>query len=401
VGFSENPPTRWDGKTGENIVWKSEVPMSGNSSPVIWESKLFLTGADEETQKVFCYNIEDGELLWTADVTRTEAKAGEISEDTGYAAPTAVVDGRHVYAMFANGELIAVDFAGNIVWRKSFGIPDNHYGFASSPALFFDRLIVLFDDGDGSEGKSRLTALDLSNGNVIWETIREEIPNSWASPTVKKIGDSYQIITCADPFVIAYNPEDGAEIWRCKCLSGDVGPSAVSLGNVVLITNEGPRTTAIDASGSGDVTATHILWVGVNAMADTPSPLATDEYFMTISSSGYLTGYDPKVVDPSKKRAKFWELEVGDMANFYSSPLRVGTYIYCFDKSEKNPRAFVVDLSKLAVDESGALTEESAAAMILSENPMPEPCVTSPAVLNDRLYIRGRTTLYCIGTVPE
>jgi hypothetical protein len=171
----------------------------------------------------------------------------------------------------------------------------------------------------------------------------------------------------------------------------------VSLGNVVLITNEGPRTTAIDAAGSGDVTTTHILWTGVNAMADTPSPLVTEEYFMTLDSGGYLTGYDPKVVDPNRKRARFWELEVGDMASFYSSPLRVGTYIYCFDKTEKNPRSFVIDLSKIAVDEKGALTEESAAAMILSENPMPEPCVTSPAVLNNRLYVRGEKTIYCIG----
>lgn len=398
VGFSDNPPIRWNGKTGENIVWQVEVPMSGNSSPVIWENKLFLTGADEETQKIFCFNIENGKLLWEADVTRAEAKAGEVSEDTGYAAPTPVVDGRHVYAMFANGELVAVDFTGKLVWRKSFGIPNNHYGFASSPALSFDRLIVQFDDGDGSEGNSKLIALDWNTGNILWETPRSDVHSTWASPMIKKIGDSYQIITCANPFVIAYNPEDGKEIWRCKCLNGgDVGPSPVSLGNVVLIANESPRISAIDATGSGDVTATHILWIGANAPPDTPSPLATDKYFLTISSGGYMTGYDPNVINPKNKKAGYWELEVGDSSNFYSSPLRVGTYIYAFDKTKDNPRAFVIDLSKVAVADDGMLTDESAAVMILAENPMPEPCVTSPAVLNDRLYIRGVSTLYCIG----
>ena len=396
VGFSDNPPLRWDGRTGENIVWKSEVPLPGNSSPVIWENKLFLTGADENTQKIFCYNIENGELLWEKDVTRPEAKISDIEEDTGYAAPTPVVDGRHVYAMFANGELVAVDFNGKFIWRKSFGIPDNHYGFASSPALFFDRLIVQFDDGDGSEGNSKLLALNLSTGDVLWETLREEIPNSWASPTIKKIGDSYQIITCANPFVIAYNPENGEEIWRCKCLGGDVGPSAVSLENVVLITNQSPRTSAVDATGSGDVTATHILWVAANTSPDTPSPLATEEYFLTLDSAGYLSGYNPKEVT-ANKRAKYWELEIGDGANFYSSPLRVGTYIYAFDKTKGNARAFVIDLAKIAVGDDGSLTEESAAAMRLAENPMPEPCVTSPAILNNRLYIRGETAVYCIG----
>ena len=402
VGFSDKPPVHWDGKSGKNIVWQSEVPLPGNSSPVIWGNKLFLTGADENTQKIFCYDIENGKLLWEKDVTGGKQlieDGKKVDKDTTYAAPTPVVDGRHVYAMFANGELVAVNLNGEFVWRYSFGLPENHYGFASSPALCFDRLMVQFDNGDGEDGTSKLVAFDLSTGNVIWETKREEIPSSWSSPTIKKIGDSYLVITCASPFAIAYRPDDGKEVWRCKCLGGDVGPSAVSLGNRVFIANEQPQTTAIDATGTGDVTATHILWRGSNSTPDTPSPLAIEEYVLTLSSGGYLTGYDPKVINPNNKRARYWELEVGDMASFYSSPLRVNSYIYVFDKTQDNSRAFVIDLSKVATDDGGKLTEESASAMILSENPMPEPCVTSPAVLNNRLYIRGASTLYCIGDI--
>ena len=396
VGFSDNPPIHWDANTGQNIIWQTEVPMTGNSSPVIWEDKLFLTGADENTQQVFCFNIDDGTLLWTADVTRPEAGIPDsIDDDTGYASPTPAVDGQRVYAMFANGELVAVDFTGNLVWRKSFGLPNNSYGFSSSPALYFDRLIVQFDNSDGSDGTSRIVALNLSDGGIIWETPRE-LPNSWASPTVKKIGDTYQIITCANPYVIAYNPDDGSEIWRVRCLSGDVGPSAVALGNVVLISNEAPRTTAIDATGTGNITDTNILWVGSNAPPDASSPLITETYAMTLSSGGFLTGYDPTVIG-TRNRAQYWELEVGDMSSFYSSPLRVGTIIYAFDKSRTNPRTFVLDLSQIAVGEGGMLTDESAAAMIIAVNPMPEPVVTSPAVLNDRLYIRSTNILFCIG----
>ena len=402
IGFSDNPPTQWNGRTGENIIWQSEVPLPGNSSPVIWTDesgggKLFLTGADEDSQKIFCYDITNGELLWEADVTRPEAKitADQVDHDTGFAAPTPVVDGRHVYAMFANGELVAVNFDGTFVWRHSFGIPDNSYGFASSPALYFDKLIVQFDDGEGES--SKLIAFNRDNGDVLWKTAREAIPNSWASPTIKKIGDSYQIIACGNPYVIAYNPEDGTEIWRCRCLSGDVGPSAVAFENAVLITNEFPRTTTIDATGSGDVTATHILWVGINATPNAVSPLMTEEYFLTLDAGGFLTGYDPTVLNPTNKRARFWELEVGDMVSLYSSPILVGTYLYVFDKTKDNARSFVIDLSKVAVGEDGRLTEESEQAMIVSENPMPEPVVTSPAMLNDRLYIRSTTKIYCIG----
>jgi len=405
IGFSENPPIHWDTMTGQNVVWQVEVPLPGQSSPVIWGDKLFLTGADEETQKIFCYHVGTGELLWEADVTR-QTDVPEVTEYLTFAAPTAVVDGRHVYAMFANGELVAVDFTGKFVWRYSFGVPDNMYGFAASPALCFDRLIVQFDDGDGEEEgerKSRLVAFDLGTGGVLWETIREGIPNSWPSPMIKRIGGSYQIITCGGEYAIAYNPADGKEIWRVKCMSGDTGPSPIALGDVVLIVNGSPRNTAIDATGSGDITATHILWQGVNALPDTTSPLASDEYFLTLDSGGYLTGYNPKEIDPVRKRAKYWELEVGDMQEFYSSPILVGQYVYMFSKTKidearnKRPMAYVIDLSKVALGDDGMLTDESATAMIIAENPMAEPCESSPAILNNRLYIRGKTTLYCIG----
>ncbi|GHT17350.1 hypothetical protein FACS1894189_3040 [Planctomycetales bacterium] len=397
VGQSDKPPIHWNGKTGEHIIWKSEVPMPGKSSPIIWENKLFLTGADEKKRQVYCYETDTGKLLWTTDIPETPEsnKPANVSEDTGFAAPTAAVDGHRVFAVFANGDLAAVDFSGKTVWSKNLGVPESSYGYASSPAIYFDKLIVQYDVGDGSSDKSKLIAFDTKTGNVLWETLRQ-VPNSWSSPTIKKIGEQYQIITCADPFVIAYNPDDGKEIWRCKCLSADVGPSAVAVGNTVLVTNQSPRTTAIDATGTGDVTESKTLWRGSNALPDTPSPLATKDRFITFDSGGYLTAYDPAKIE--KGKAKFWELEVGGgESSFYSSPLLVGNYVYAFDKTEDTAQAFVIDLSKSATNEDGELTEESAKAMVIAKNPMPEPCVSSPAIINNRLFIRGTKTVFCIG----
>jgi len=427
VGFSDNPPIHWDAREGTNIVWQTEVPLPGNSSPVIWTDdagggKLFLTGADENTQEIYCFDITDGSLLWIADVTREvvwvqrfedeRPRTLRVDDCTGYAAPTPVVDGRHVYAMFASGELVAVNFSGQEVWRKSFGLPDNTYGYASSLALHYDRLIVQFDDGEGVwrhedgtlEPTSKLVALDLNDGSVIWETPRD-LPNTWASPTIKRIGDSYQIITNAGFYAIAYNPEDGSEIWRVRCLSGDIGPSAVSLGNIVFIANENPRATAIDATGTGNITATHVLWTGVNSLPCTTSPLITEDYVLTLHTYGWLTGYDPNNIEmhPTRgPRARFWELEMpGTAISFYSSPLRVGNFVYFFCKTGtgrgQGPRAFVIDLSKIELDDNGDLTTESEAALIIAINPMPEPVVTSPAILNNRIYIRSETMIFCIG----
>lgn len=402
TGRAENPPVQWDAVKGENILWQTEVPLPGKSSPVVWKNRVFLSGADEKKRQVFCFDTENGKLLWTADAPSTPESSApyEASEDTGRAAPTMVVDGRRTFALFGNGDLVAVDFEGNVLWSKSLGIPISAYGFSASPALYFDRLIVQYDVSDGTDGKSKLFAFDVKTGETVWETPRE-IPNSWSSPMVKKIEERFQIITCGDPFVIAYDPENGSEIWRCKCLSGDVGPSPAAFGNVVYITNQGPRTTAIDATGTGDVTETNVLWRGTNALPDTPSPFAAEDRVYTFDSYGYMTAYDPKNINEKNNRAMYWELEIGGgMAKFYSSPLLVGNLVYAFDMSEEDPKAFVVDLSKAKTDDSGALDEDAAQAMIVATNPMSEPCVASPAVSGGRIYIRGEKSIFCIGPSP-
>ena len=390
-------PTHWNGVTGEKILWKSEVPLPGKSSPIVWGDKVFVTGADAGQRQVFCYDINDGKLLWTADAPSTSesTKEFEVDKDVGFAAPTAVTDGRHVFAIFANGDLVAVHLNGKIAWSKSLGIPDSHYGFSSSPTLYFDKLIVQYDFGDGTEGHSKILAFDTATGEIVWETPRET-PNTWSSPIVQKIAGKYQLITCGDPFAVAYDPENGSEIWRCKCLSQDIGPSPVANDEIAFIVNTAPRASAIKADGSGDVSKTHLLWTGSNALPDAVSPVVGDKYFLTLDSYGYLTGYDLSKI--SNNKAKYWELEVGGGgASFYSSPLLVGDILYLFDKSEKDARAFVYDLSKIEFNDEGELTEESQSAMLLSTNPMPEPCETSPAPVAGKILIRGSQTLFCIG----
>ncbi|MGL4595852.1 MAG: PQQ-binding-like beta-propeller repeat protein [Thermoguttaceae bacterium] len=395
----ERVPTHWNVETGEQIRWKVEVPLPGKSSPVIWENRLFLTGADETKRAIFCFDTETGNLIWMTEIpaaTPESAKPFKVGDDTGFAAPTMVLDGKRAFALFANGDVAAVDFDGKLLWSKSLGIPESLYGFSSSPALYFDRLIVQYDVGDGTDGKSKILAFDVKTGNIIWETPRES-GNSWSSPIVTFVAGKFQIITCGDPFVISYNPEDGQEIWRVKCLSGDVGPSPAAFNDVVIVSNQAPRTTAIDASGTGDVSATHVLWNGINALPDTPSTIISEKGIYTLDSGGYLTSYNPKNINERNKRAAYWELEIGGgVSNFYSSPLLVGDRIYAFDMTKDAPKAHVIDLSKVETDESGALTDP--AALIIAENPMSEPCVTSPAFYRDALFIRSDKTIYCIGS---
>ncbi len=369
-----NVPTKWDAARGENIRWKTPVPLEGNSSAIVWKDRVFVTGATAEKRQVFCFDAADGKLRWSRDVPSTPASTAEIelNEDTGFAAPTAATDGLRVFAIFANGDLGAFDFDGNLVWARSLGIPKNHYGHASSLATWRDRLIVQFDQGTAKEGKSRLLALDGATGKTVWETPRP-VPSSWSTPLVIHGKGQEQIVACGDPWVIAYRANDGQEVWRGKFLRQDVGPSPTYLEGIVYVASEFPQVSAIRADGQGDITATHLVWMGEDGLPDTCSPLATPEYLILLTSSGTMTCYG------AKDGKKLWEHDFE--VNFKSSPSLVGKRVYVISDEGK---AFVVEPSATGVK-------------VVAESNLGEPCVASPAFQDGRLYLRGKQHLVCIG----
>ena len=236
-------PTEWNGATGHNVVWKTAVGRPGHSSPILWGGRVFVTGGDNETQTVFCFDRATGKPLWEAKVqsveTRRRLGAGldeqiSVFTDTGYAASTPVTDGKRVYAVFASGDLAAVDFEGKVPWVRSHGVPDSMYGMSSSLAFAQDTVIFQFDQGSsGSDGQSAILGLDPESGMTIWKTERP-VGGSWSSPVVMNTGKRTVIVTCGDPWVIAYDPETGDEIWRCDGLFGDVAPSAVYASRTTL-----------------------------------------------------------------------------------------------------------------------------------------------------------------------
>ena len=251
-----NVPETWDAKSGKGIVWKTPVPLPGNNSPVVWGKRVFLSGADQRRREVYCFDADSGKLLWQQAVPGTPqstAQPPKVNDDTGYAASTTATDGRRVFAIFANGDLAAFDFSGKLAWSKSLGLPENSYGHASSLATYKNLLLVQFDQGSSRAPKSKLLAFDSATGKIVWQVARP-VPNSWSTPIVIRHADRDQVITAADPWVIAYNPADGAEIWRAKCLKTDIGPSPVFADGQVFVANDNCVLSAIRADGHGDVT---------------------------------------------------------------------------------------------------------------------------------------------------
>ena len=128
-------PVSWDVATGENILWKAEVPVQGFNSPVVWDDRVYLSGADDKTREVFCFNAASGELLWRTPVgppPGAPVTLPKVNEDTGYAAPSLAAQGSVVCALFGTGHLACLNNDGTIRWEKFLGVPDNHYGHGSS-----------------------------------------------------------------------------------------------------------------------------------------------------------------------------------------------------------------------------------------------------------------------------
>jgi outer membrane protein assembly factor BamB len=362
--YHENIPTEWDGESGTNILWKSPIPKHGYNSPIVWGDKVFVAGADEASREVYCFNANTGELLWTGvadNIPGSPSSMPRVTEDTGLSASTMTTDGKRVFAIFATGDVIAFDMNGNRVWAKNLGVPDNHYGYSSSLITWDGKLFIQYDSNKGG----RVMALNVSNGEIVWDTQRDS-NISWASPVLAQVGGQYQLILTADPIVAGYNIQNGKEIWAVEAMMGEVGPSVAFSDGIVFAGNEYARLVAIDASSH------EILWENDMYLPEAASPLAHDGLLIIATSYGVIVCYDAKTGE------QYWEDDVG--TTLYSSPMVAEEKLYMMDNDG------VMHIYDFAKEKN-----------MISENKLGETYGTSPAFGDGRIYIRGEENLYCIG----
>ena len=363
--LQKNIPVEWDGPTGKNVLWKSAVPLAGNSSPVIWGDKLFITGATESKREVYCFDRNSGKLIWTAqaaNITGSSKEAPKVTKETGFASPTPVVNANGVYAVFSNGDLIALDMNGKQLWSLSIGLPQNHYGHSSSLQILNDLLIIQYDQRTGS----KIFAISTVTGKTVWSTPRP-VKVSWSSPILINTAKGPQVITCAEPFVAGYDARNGNELWKVDAISGEVGPSAAYANGIVFTVNDYSKLAAIKL----DPVPVQI-WENNEYLSDIPSPVANDKYLFVVTSYGVVACYDPLTGN------KFWEKELN--TTVFSSPVIAENKVYLMDKTGK--------MHIFKADKEFSL---------IAETKLGEGSVCTPAFSNGRIYLRGEKNLYCIG----
>ncbi|MGL4854546.1 MAG: PQQ-binding-like beta-propeller repeat protein, partial [Lentisphaeria bacterium] len=235
-------PSKWDFQQ----KWQASIPLSGFNSPVIWQDKIFVSGGDKQQRAIFCYDVKTGEQLWQTS-TQFVSRFPTLTDDTGVAAPTLCVDKNYVYAIFATGEVLCCGHDGKQIWLKNMPHPEILYGYASSPLLLGDKLILQYD----MEDKQTLYALNIHNGEILWQTPRESSP-SWSTPRAVFSENKTMIFTAGNNFAEMFDLETGKLIWKKECMGGEVATTAFIKNNLIYFSNSGAFTGAIDAL-SGEI----------------------------------------------------------------------------------------------------------------------------------------------------
>ncbi len=402
AALAGNPPTEFG--ESKNLKWKTEIPGKGHATPIVWGEQIILLtavatdrkpvqeeGEEEISQEgkrmgppssgtelihqfmVVSVDKNTGKINWKRTV-KEELPLESTHELGSWASNSPVTDGEHIFAYFGSRGLFCLDFEGNVLWEKDWGQMEKvmSFGEGSSPALYGDKIVVLWDH----QGESFIVALDKTTGEEIWKTERDEI-TSWTTPLIVQAGGKTQVITSATNKVRSYDLETGEIIWECTGLTRNVIPSPV-YGDGILYVMSGYRGTALMAidlaKAKGDITGTKtILWEYNQDTPYAPSPLLMDGYLYFIrTNNGFLTCLDAKTGE-----VKYATEKVEGISTLFSSPTGAGGKIY------------IVATGAVSVLKAGPEFE------LLASNTLDDTFHASPVVIGDELFLRGFKSLYC------
>ena len=360
-------PARWSETRG--IAWKTAIPGGGNSSPVIWDDRIFLTTAFDEGRRrsLVCVRRSDGELLYVRDAPFVEPE-GRVIAKNGYASATPVVDGERVIAFFGNTGLVAFDFDGEVLWHRPLGPFDAMHGTGASPVLCGD-LAILMQEQSGKDSIG--IAVDKRTGETRWESTRAPALG-WSTPLVVRVDGRLELIYGAKHTVAGLDPLTGAELWRVSGPTNEVVPTPIAgHGFVYSCSGRNGPTLAIRPGGRGDVSASHIGWRVVRGGPHVPSPVLSADLLWFANDSGIVTCLD------AQSGETIYQHRLN--GRFSASPLAGDGKVY-----------FTSERGETHVVRAGREFE------IIAVNSIEETTLASLASLDGRLYLRSESTLWAI-----
>jgi outer membrane protein assembly factor BamB len=371
-------PLTWGGKDGANLLWKAPLPVEGQSSPIVGRDRLFVAGVhwphgptpnEFPEHHVLCYAAADGKLLWDTQVPPGTWKLNDLRG--GYGIPTPATDGEHVYVVFGSAVLAALDLEGKLAWRKELPLPyDFDVALAASPVLYRDTVLLVCDQ---TKKSSRLLVYDKQTGDLRRDVKRPDAGFTHSTPILVPVQGSTQLIVAASNALQGVDPLDGRVIWSCTG-SGDVCSPAFGSETAYCDSGRGGGPgVAVDVSGKGNVTPTHVRWKVPQVPEGFATALIVDERVYKLHNPGIL---------------KCWELATGKEV-----------YVQRLEGVAPRPSPFVTPEGRLYFASGGKsyVVQARATFKVLAVNDLGDASDASPAVAGGRIFLKGHRQLYCVG----
>lgn len=378
-------PSKWS--ESENVRWFAKTKGLGWSSPVIVGERIYFTSSINAEESVsesgelqgrqrlnlVCLNAKDGQEIFSKVIFEQSKDAPKIHNKNSHASPTPVVELNRIYVHFGHQGTACTDLDGNKIWEnREHAFPPTH-GNGGSPILVDGKLILTCDGGE----TPYTLALDALTGKEAWKTFRNipaEKPFSFCTPQLISVNGIKQIVSQGTNIVQSLSPADGSVLWFLRYDGFSVVPRPLYYQGVLLICTGFGKTKvlAIDPTGSGDVTETHLKWSFGTSVPQTPSLICFENQVVMASDGGIATSVDIET------GMEIWRKRLG--GNFSASPLLTGDTVYFQSESGE---ALVMKLGK-------ELEE-------IARNSLPGRIFASYAVIDNDLIIRAEQGVYRIG----
>ncbi len=409
IAEGQNLPDSWNGKTGENILWRMPIPGLAHSSPIVWGNRIFVTTAISSNDKatfrpglygdgdasedrsrhrwiIYAIDKNDGKIIWERIAFEGEPVDKRHIKST-YASSTPVTDGRIVVAWFGSQGVYACDINGNFLWKVDLGrlnigaydIPSYEWGHASSPIIWNDLVILQSDN----QADSFILALNAATGETVWKTDRDELP-SWGTPTVAMAPSGPELVTNASNFIRGNDPRNGKELWRLGGSSKITAPTPLfSDGVIVVASGRAPERPifVIRPGARGDLTlpagessSKAIAWSRTGRGSYMPTPLIYKGILYVLANNGVFDAYDLKTGEELYRQRL---PNVG--SGFSASPVAADGRIYLSSED-----------GEILVIEAGPKFSH------LATNPMGELLMATPALSDGVMYVRSAAGLFAI-----
>jgi len=393
-----NLPLRWS--TNENVRWRVPLPERGNSTPILWNDRIFITQSVDTRRTVMCFKRRTGELLWQSGPTSTTPE--QAPPDNPPCTPSPVTDGQRVIAWFGSAGVYCYDLRGRELWHRDLGRQSHMWGYAATPVLDAGLCFVNFGPG----ARSMLVALDKRTGGTVWqydvprygpsmkwselggkdragEPTVSETAGSWATPLMVPSGEQKELVVPFAGRLMAFEPKTGAVLWTCNGPNIGVYSSPFFGEGVVALNASGTTNTllVVRPGGRGDVTESHRLWIQRpgNNKTCLGAGVIHDGHIYQVNMMGFA-----ECRELATGRTVWEERLTGTGARnaSWSAPVLAGDRLYL---PNKNGDVFVLRATPafecLATNSIGG-----------------EPMNASLAVSDGAIFIRTDKHLWCIGS---